>query len=613
MDLVIIEGYGKLKTISSYLGKDYKVIATGGHIRDLISEKNNVYGVDFNTFELTWRIIDSDKAKVIKDINKYASDANIIYIATDPDREGEAIAYHIKEVLKQEYKNKTVRIKFNEISKSAIFNAIKRKGDIDLNLVNAQFTRRIYDRYFGFSASDIVQRALRQKSAGRVQSVALVILEKRMQEIENYIPKYSYSIENKIKNLKIKLVNENNEVIIFESKNDAQNVLDKLSSNFILNEVIIEEQNIKKPQRPFTTSQLQKVAGSKFKYGAESIENVLQHLYQGIEINGEHLALISYPRTDSSRISEEFNSKASNYVHKNFAREYWNDSYWFNELKQKESVQDGHEALRVIDFEYTPEKMKLYLNEMQYNIYNLIYYKTLECYLAFSIYKKTTFKFNNNDYVFVGVDKVRTFAGYEILNLKLDAEELEESSELKQNESYVIDKDINWIKEHVNKKPTLFSQAELIDYLEKKGIGRPSTYASMAKVNIKRGYAKENSRKQIYLLENGRLTARFEIDKFKDTISESFTGDMEHNLDLISRGLKDWKEYLLFLKQKVDNEINLIKIPKKEVKYLERVCPKCGLLLVDKEKSITCKNYFWDFNLRKNIGKCDYVEWKTTK
>ncbi|UWD34499.1 type IA DNA topoisomerase [Mesomycoplasma molare] len=614
MNLFIIEGLGKLKTISSYLGKDFKVIATGGHLRDLTISKENNLGFNFNNFQANWSVIDSNKKKIIKEINQYGKQVDNIYIATDPDREGEAIAWHISEVLDSSLKNKVSRVCFNEITKEAILNSILNKTNINQNLVNAQFVRRIYDRYFGFKASNVVQKVLKQKSAGRVQSVALTILEKRQQEIEKFVETNSWTLEPELNNLKLKLIDKDFEIgMIFNKDQEAKEIYNLLSEKFILKSLETNDNSIKKPLKPFTTSELQKTAGKKFKLNAETIEKTLQNLYQGVTINGIQKALISYPRTDSTRISDEFNLKASEFVHNNFEKEFWNDSYWFNQIKQKDSAQDGHEALRPIDFNIKPNEIKEFLTEEEFNIYSLIYEKTLECYLAFSVYKKTTFKFENNSHIFKSETKSRIFKGFEILKNKTEEENKIDINDWEVNKEYFLSKNENWIVKHTTKPPENFTQATLIAYLERKGIGRPSTYATMAQINIKNGYVFEDKKtNKLFLNIAGRDTAKFEIEKFSNTISETFTKDMEEKLDGISKGHLNWKDSLIELKNIVDKELENISFPKGyEIEYLENAfCPKCNSKLINKEKLISCENYFYDVKTKKSIGKCDYIKWK---
>ncbi|MGY6172063.1 DNA topoisomerase [Candidatus Mycoplasma pogonae] len=622
MNLVIIEGSGKRGTIQKYLGNDYRIIATGGHLRDLDHKYNNGYGFDFETLKPKWQVVETNiknqKQKIIHEINKAAKDAQNIYIATDPDREGEAIAWHVKEVIEKPYHNKIKRVTFNEITKVAVLNAIANPRDIDTKIVDSQFARRLYDRYFGFKASTLVRAAVTgAKSAGRVQSVVLTILKNRLDEIANFKPETHYEISAKMDEyLTIKLLDGSGQSVNkFTDFEEASDVLKNLTNDFVLVNKK-EKFTLKKPAKPFETSEFQKIIGKKLKLNPKEIETILQAFYQGVEIDGENQALSTYPRTDSTIISDTFIEKANQYVQANFSKEYWNTSAWFNEIKLSKNAQAGHEALRVIDLENTPELVKPWLSETQYQVYKELYNNTLALFLSFSKYANSYFWFENEGEVFYGTVNKRVFDGWEIINETQSKNKTITDYELE--ETYQPQQPTK-VNDVTTTPPTLFTQADLIDYLKKKGIGRPSTFVTMAETNINNKYVELNKKKQMILTDIGAKLATYETENLNKLINENFTSDMETTLDEIAKGNIKWKDYVINNIKVIDEVISplssVVQKYRYEVEEADFACEKCGATVFQKKKSdgspyYQCANYKWDPKKKKNVGSCSFVRWE---
>lgn len=608
MNLVVIEGAGKIKKISQILGKDYKVFATCGHITQLNQNINNGYGFEFEgpsafipKFQTLGCGTKDTKASVIKQLKKLASKADKIYIATDPDREGEGIAYHIyNQIL--DYKDKVCRITFNAINKPEIMKAIENPRQIDMNLVHAQFCRQVYDRYFGYKLSSFVKRVFQVKNstAGRVQSAALLLLSLRENEIQNYVPRNWWTIEPKIqldKNniIKLKLVpNQKIEDVKFSSEQEAISFYQQLNDTYLFSQIIDGQEKVKKSNKPLTTSEILTIGTKTLKLSAKKTSQLLQRLYES--------GLITYPRSDSIRISPEFCEIGYQYALKHFGDQHADNSFWFNDIKQKDGVQDGHECIRVTElnnnsFEIVEQKLRNEKNLKElWTLYETIYKRTLQVFLKPAIFSQTTLIFTNNDYNFEYNFKSLVFDGFLKYTKNIDDEEDEENNEILEltyiksllnNQFKSLD--LKAIIKHTDTCPTKYNIGDLIKKLEQLGIGRPSTFANMAEINIERENAILVDQK-INVTQKGKKLNELIQKIMPELINLEFTANFEKELDIIAEGKEDWlnivkkyinfyndeikknniyelrKEYCLDQPNNQDNNINLSKDNKKRTR-----------------------------------------------
>ena len=406
-NLVIVESPSKSKTIEKYLGNSYKVVSSKGHIRDLKTSGKYGFGVDVdNNFAPSYEPI-KGKQKVINDLKKLAKDSDMVYLASDPDREGEAISWHLKDALglkDKEYE----RVVFNEITHDKVLEAFKHPRKIDDDLVKSQEARRILDRIIGFRLSKLMQSKTGGKSAGRVQSVALKLIVDREDEINSFIPEKYYTITAFFNDFEADIFKYKTTDLEITKEEEVNNILSKLNKTFNIEE-IEKKEKLKKAKYPFTTSTLQQEASTKLGFTGKKTMSIAQKLYEGIDIGTETTGLISYMRTDSVRLSDEFVGKTLNYIEKNYGKEYIG---YVKTSKKKENVQDAHEAIRPTDINKTPEKMKEYLTSDEYKLYKLIYIRTLASLMKDAKTLATTIILDNNDYKFKASGSVLTFDGY---------------------------------------------------------------------------------------------------------------------------------------------------------------------------------------------------------
>jgi DNA topoisomerase-1 len=396
--LVIVESPAKSKTIEKYLGKQYQVLSSKGHIRDLKRSGYGGYGVDLeNNFEPQYSRL-RIRFPEIKALKEALKDKSKVYLATDPDREGESIAWHLTEVLELN-EDDYERVEFNEITKKAVLEAFEHPRKIDQDLVHAQETRRILDRIIGFSLSKLLQKKIGSKSAGRVQSVVLKIIVDHEKEIEAFIPEEYWEIfasfRYKKTDLKAKLMTYNNEKIELKTEDDANNVINNLTGKYLVDD-IIEKERRRNPRPPFTTSTFQQEASSKFNFTAKKTMMIAQGLYEGVDLEDERVGLITYMRTDSQRLSNDFMAKAKDYIINNYGKEYYAPYLY----KTNDASQDAHEAIRPTNLDYHPEKIKKYLTPDQYKIYTIIYNRALAALMAPALFLDTKVKIDNNGYGF---------------------------------------------------------------------------------------------------------------------------------------------------------------------------------------------------------------------
>ena len=405
--LVIVESPHKSKTIEKYLGKEFKVVSSLGHIRDLSTAGKYGFGVDIdNDFKPDYKII-KGKTKLVKELKKDVKDADFVYLATDPDREGEAISWHLYDTLGLQEEGYQ-RIVFNEITKSAVLGSFDKARKIDDNLVKSQETRRILDRIIGFRLSKLMQSKTGGKSAGRVQSVALKLIVDREREIEAFIPEEYFEIEATFNDFTAKLETYNHKKIEIKKENEAKEILSKLSNAFKIESVEKKEKN-KKSKAPFTTSTMQQEASTKLGFSSKKTMVIAQKLYEGINLKDGAEGLISYMRTDSIRLSDEFTKMTYGYIKDTYGSEYVG---YVKKSNKTENVQDAHEAIRPTNINYTPDKIKEYLSNDEYKLYSLIYYRALASLMKDAKFEATSVILDNNNYQFKTTGQVLLFDGY---------------------------------------------------------------------------------------------------------------------------------------------------------------------------------------------------------
>ena len=589
--LVIVESPNKTKTISKYLGNDYKVVSSIGHIRDLSTSGKYGFGVDIdNGFKPNYVAI-KGKKKVINELKKEVKNADFVYLATDPDREGEAISWHLYDTLELE-NNKYKRIVFNEITKDVILNSFKQARDINIDLVHSQETRRILDRIIGFRLSKLMQSKTGGKSAGRVQSVALKLIVDKEREILDFVCEDYYEIDAKFNDFEAKLDTYNHKKIEIKEESEAKEILSKLSKTFKIEEVLKKEKK-QSAKFPFITSTLQQVASLKLNFSTKKTMSVAQKLYEGITLKDETVGLITYMRTDSVRMSNEFIASSYKFIEDNYGHAYVGR---VKVSKKSDNVQDAHEAIRPTSIYKTPDLVKEYLTNDEYKLYSLIYYRALASLMADAKVMATSVILDNNNYQFKANGHVLMFDGY----LKVYGAYEENSDKLLPDlENYktkvVVANSIDYTK-HTTKPPARYNEASLIKELESLGIGRPSTYSSIIERIKERDYVNIVD-KRFVPTEIGIVTTDKLQEFFKDIINVEYTKDMENDLDKIALGDLVWNEMLeKFYKEfepKVKNAFD--NMEKKEAEKTGESCPNCGSDLVIKQskygKFVACGNY----------------------
>jgi DNA topoisomerase-1 len=608
MQLVIVESPTKARTISKFLGKEFKIVASFGHVRDLPERK---FGVDIkNNFKPTYVVIPRAKER-IKEIEKEAKKAKLVILSTDPDREGEAIAYHLAYLLKLGRKKPYWRIVFHEITEKAIKEALKNPRKIDMNLVNAQQARRILDRIVGYKLSPLLWRKVAKGlSAGRVQSVALRLIVEREREIQNFKPKEYWTIEAILRSRKKKvgsrkefralLVKKDGKKLdqfAIKNEKEAKKIVEDLKDAEFKISKIERKEAKRNPPEPFTTSTMQQVSWQKFSWPAEKTMQIAQQLYE--------MGYITYMRTDSLNLSELALKMAENFILKNFGKNYYEKRIY----KTKSKVaQEAHEAIRPTDVEKTPEILAQKLNSQQLKLYDLIWRRFLACQMAQAIFDKTEVEILAKDYGFLAKGQILKFDGFlKVYPMKFEEEEL---PELEKGEILEVVKILPL--QHFTQPPPRYTEATLIKELEKHGIGRPSTYAPILATIQERNYVKKDEKKRFYPTAVGILVNDLLVKHFPEIVDINFTAKMEDDLDKIANGEKDWVETLKefyepfnALLNKKYKEINGAGILEKT----EKKCPKCGaqlLIRVSKYgRFLACSNYpkcKYTFDLENSTG-----------
>ena len=594
MNLVIVESPAKAKTINKYLGKDYLVLASYGHIRDLPSKNGSVDPE--NKFEMQWEI-DSFSKKYLKEITNAAEDSDKIILATDPDREGEAIAWHVKKVLesKKLLKGKNLeRVVFNEITKNAILEAIKNPREIHLPLVEAYLARRALDYLVGFNISPILWTKLPgSKSAGRVQSVALKLITEREKEIELFKPEEYWTLTSDFtnknnKNILSKLSLFNGEKIerfTFKNKNE----IDKAISVINKSKFTVKDVNTKifkrNPLAPFTTSTLQQTASGKFGFGASRTMQIAQRLYQGIDIEGETTGLITYMRTDGTNISQEAIGEFRNLIKKDFGNEFLPAQPNSYTGKKAKNAQEAHEAIRPTDIKRKPVDIKKYVNTDQYKLYELIWSRALSSQMNPAEFDRNTIIISSkdNNINFRASGSVIKFEGF------LKVYQVQETDEDAKNILPIVEvgEEINILKlndeQHFTDPPPRYSEASLVKKMEELGIGRPSTYASIISVLSTRNYV-EQVNKRFHPTDRGKLISAFLEKLFSKYVDYNFTADLENQLDEITSGKIEWIEVLNNFWKDFYENVGKVK-EKRTREVLDLLNDSLGALIFDRDSN----------------------------
>ncbi len=594
--LVIVESPSKSKTIEKYLGSDYKVVSSKGHIRDLATTGQYGLGVDIeNGFKPNYIPI-AGKKKVISELKKDVKDSDIVYLASDPDREGEAIAWHLKDALgikDGEYK----RVLFNEITHDKVLDAIGKPTVIDDNLVRSQETRRILDRIIGFRLSKLLQSKIGAKSAGRVQSVALKLIVDREREIEAFKEEEYWTITSSFNEFDADLFKYKNDDIKLHTEEEADNVLKKLGKDYKIESINQTAKN-KKSKFPFITSTLQQEASTKLGFPAKKTMSIAQKLYEGIELDNGPVGLITYMRTDSVRLSDDFTKPALKYISDNYGSEYVG---YIKKSKKTENVQDAHEAIRPTSILREPLKIKEFLSNDEFKLYSLIYKRTLASLMADAKVKQTSIILDNNDYKFKTTGQVLTFDGY--LKVYKDYESSEDKILPELADANILSTDRVNKEQHFTKPPARYTEAKLIKEMEELGIGRPSTYAKIIDTIKERGYV-ELVEKKFKPTKVGIESTDKLQEFFSDLINVEYTRDMEEDLDKVADGKLVWNEvlknfYALF-EPRVKNAFT--DMEKKEPEKTGEVCPNCGNPLVIR------KGKYGEFVACSNYPECKYIK-----
>ena len=597
MDLIIVESPSKAKTISKYLKGKYRVDASGGHVRDL-PEKRLGVNIDKN-FEPTY-VDNPDKKQVIKRLSEEAAKAEHVYLATDPDREGEAISWHLKNVLK--LKDGKNRIEFNEISPAAVTKALQNPREIDYNLVDAQQARRVLDRLVGYKLSPLLCKRIRSGlSAGRVQSVALRLIVDREREIKAFVPKEYWNVNAELQDkpkefapFRALLSEKKGKKYQPSSAEENEKVRAELSQNaYIVREVRKSVAKSHAPA-PFTTSTLQQDASNKFGMTSPDVMLVAQHLYEGVDTENEgHIALVTYIRTDSVRVSQEAQAKAREYIAARFGKEYIPEKPNF--YATKKGAQDAHECIRPIDLNRTPESMKGTLDKKHYNVYKLIYDRFMASQMSEAQYDSMQIKVTNGDYGFKASGRALRFAGFTAAYQEAKKEDEEgESGKLLPpvKEGEELDLVRLSSEQKFTKPPLRYTDASLVKAMEEKGIGRPSTYASIISVLTRRKYVTKEGKYMVPTEVAFEITDLL-MKYFTDIMDVGFTAKMEDQLDGIEEGGTDWHKIIADFYPPFAEKLVFASNDGDEMTDI--LCEKCGHPMIRKSgrygKFLACSNY----------------------
>lgn len=655
--LIIVESPAKANTIKKFLGGNTKVVASMGHIRDLPKSKLAIDTEhDFEPEYINIR----GKASLINSLKKDAKNSKQVYLATDPDREGEAIAWHLAYILGIP-QDSICRITFNEITKEAVKEAVKKPRKIDLNLTDAQQARRVLDRIVGYKISPVLwKKVKRGLSAGRVQSVAVKLICDREEEIEHFVPEEYWNITAILsdpktkKSFESKFLGKNKEKIELHSKEEVDKILQDLEkAKFIVEDVTTGEKK-RNPAPPFTTSTMQQEASRKLGFAIRKTMSVAQGLYEGVKIPERGTTgLITYMRTDSTRISDEARSMAKEVIEKNFGEQYYENRFY----KVKNDSQDAHEAIRPSYPNLSPEQIKEYLTPDQYKLYRLIYNRFIASQMTSAVYDTITIDINANEYNFRTTGQSIKFRGFMTLYVE-DTDDEKESEELGianipyLNKKDEVKKEEIQTKQSFSEPPPRYTEASLVKTLEEKGIGRPSTYAPTITTILARNYI-EKVQKTIFPTELGKIVNKLLVENFEGVINVEFTAEMEKQFDSIAEGNKNWRETIRefygpfeTVVEKVEKELEHVQLVYEEsdvkcekcgrnmvikmgkygkflacpgypecrnakpiIEEIDVPCPKCGAK-VQIRKTKKRRNYYICEN---NPSSCDYISWNKPK
>lgn len=597
-NLVIVESPAKSKTIEKYLGGDYKVISSKGHIRDLATTGKFGLGVDVSDDFKPNYVIIKGKTKDVANIKKEVNSADMVYLATDPDREGETISWHIYDEVKipdDKYK----RVVFHEITKDVVIDAINNPGKIDMNLVKSGETRRILDRIIGFRLSKLMQSKTGGKSAGRVQSVALKLIVDREREISAFVPKEYWTIEADFSSFKAILEKYHGKEIEIPSEEVADEILNNLSKSFKIESVTEKEKN-KAAREVFKTSTLQQLASTKLGFAPAKTMKIAQKLYEGVDLGSETVGLITYMRTDSVRISDSFIAETYGYIKKTYGDDYVG---YVKKGKRSENVQDAHEGIRPTSILRSPENVKPYLSNDEYKLYRLIYIRALASLMKDAKTLATTVILENNGYTFKATGSVLVFDGY--LKVYHEYEDSEDVilPDFKNYKSDVIVADKIDKIQHFTKPAPRYTESSLIKEMESLGIGRPSTYATIVATIKDRGYVILKDKK-FEPTEIGIDTTDKLQEFFSDIVNVKYTAEMEHDLDEIA---EDKMDNIKLLHEFYDKFEPLVEkafkeMEKKAPEATGEICPECGGNLVIR------KGKYGEFVACSNYPTCKYIK-----
>ena len=598
--LIIVESPAKANTIKKFLGGRTKVIASMGHVRDLPKSK---LGIDIeHNFEPQYINI-RGKGDLIKSLKKEAKNAKKVFLATDPDREGEAIAWHLAHILEIPESEKC-RVTFNEITKSAVQEAIKHPRTVDKNLIDAQQARRTLDRIVGYKISPVLWKKVRRGlSAGRVQSVAVKLIVDREEEIEQFVPEeywniYATLLEPKSKKTFVaKFFGKDNRKQEVHSEEEVNQILAEIEDAKYIVEGIKKGQKKRTPAPPFTTSTMQQEASRKLNFTLKKTMSVAQGLYEGVSIPGKgSVGLITYMRTDSTRISEVARSAAKEYILSQYGESYYENRYY----KTKGDAQDAHEAIRPTYIELNPEQIKESLTKDQYKLYKLIYHRFIASQMSVAVYDTVSANIKVKDYLFKASGQTLAFKGFMILYVEgMDKQEEEEHTQipdLVQNQE--VRKEKIEPKQSFTEPPARYTEASLVKALEEKGIGRPSTYSPTITTILERRYI-EKMQKQLVPTDLGKIVNKLLIENFSNVVNIEFTATMEREFDDIAEGKQEWKKVIADFYEPFEKIVEKVEKELEHVELVEEVsdvpCEKCGRMMVIKYgkygKFLACPGY----------------------
>ena len=633
-NLVIVESPSKASTIKGYLGSNYKVVASKGHVRDL---PKSSLGVDIeNGFEAHYINI-RGKGDLIKEIRKEAKAANKIFLATDPDREGEAISWHLAVALGIPVE-KTMRVTFNEITKTAVKSAIKEPRQIDMNLVNAQQARRILDRIVGYKLSPFLWKNVRSGlSAGRVQSVATRMIVEREEEIRSFIPVEYWTIDADLKTadgqtFTVRFYGDENGRIRLSCEDDATRVLDAVKSGEFTVKSIKKSKKKKLPAPPFTTSTMQQEASRKLGFQSQKIMKIAQELYEGINIgseNGGVQGLITYMRTDSQRVSADAQAEAREYIGEKYGENYYPDSP--RQYKTRAGAQDAHEAIRPARVALEPAKLKKYLTNDQFKLYKLIWERFIASQMESAVLSTVTADFESAGYIFRTSGYTVDFQGYMALYEESEEESRHTADELREEKNIKlpnvkVDEKLETLgltpDKHFTEPPARYNDASLIKFLEEMGIGRPSTFATIISTIISRNYVKREG-KSLVPTPTGEITNKLMLESFPDVVDYKFTADMETDLDRIENGKMEMGQVLTEFWSDFERELSAAEDKMKDASFevpveeTDIICDKCGSKMIVKNgrfgKFAACPNYPQCRNTKPLVAKSAEEEEKAEK